>query len=321
MRWESFRGLIKDLRTFRLEAQGLASAGRRRMPSSAAGYDALQSTFKILINSFYGYLGFGQGRFADFAARGKRDRQGPRDPSPDGGLAGRTGRACDRDRHGRDLFPSAGRRVGRYVAGRAGCGTARGDRGGVRQTLPRDVQLQGQELRAARGNTGTISIKGAALKSAGNGALPARLPGGDFFACCWRANLPKWRCALRERARRRKSAARELPIAFLAKTEALQDSLASYQNKSAPRRATALPPSNCALKSGRNFQAGDQISYYVTGAKKKSSPTRAPVSSRNGTRKRAMKMRNTTCAKLDELARRNSRASSAAPGGQQDLFA
>src|SRR5438105_12661599 len=29
---------------------------------------ALQNTFKILINSFYGYLGFAQGNFADFDA-------------------------------------------------------------------------------------------------------------------------------------------------------------------------------------------------------------------------------------------------------------
>jgi DNA polymerase, archaea type len=28
----------------------------------------LQNTFKILINSFYGYLGFAQGNFADFEA-------------------------------------------------------------------------------------------------------------------------------------------------------------------------------------------------------------------------------------------------------------
>src|SRR5213076_3319059 len=29
---------------------------------------ALQNTFKILLNSFYGYLGFAQGHFADFDA-------------------------------------------------------------------------------------------------------------------------------------------------------------------------------------------------------------------------------------------------------------
>src|SRR5437588_11220733 len=31
-------------------------------------FHALQNTFKILINSFYGYLGFAQGHFADFDA-------------------------------------------------------------------------------------------------------------------------------------------------------------------------------------------------------------------------------------------------------------
>ncbi len=53
-------------------------------PVERGQLDALQSTFKILINSFYGYLGFAQGHFADFEAAGGRHRQGPRDPSPNG---------------------------------------------------------------------------------------------------------------------------------------------------------------------------------------------------------------------------------------------
>ena len=36
--------------------------------SERGGLQALQSTFKILINSFYGYLGFSQAHFADFDA-------------------------------------------------------------------------------------------------------------------------------------------------------------------------------------------------------------------------------------------------------------
>src|SRR5437899_746263 len=37
-------------------------------PARQHHLQALQNTFKILINSFYGYLGFGQGHFADFDA-------------------------------------------------------------------------------------------------------------------------------------------------------------------------------------------------------------------------------------------------------------
>src|SRR5437660_1906535 len=61
-----FRHLLTDLRTFRLEAK----AEMRAEKDSAKQHhlQALQNTFKILLNSFYGYLGFAQGHFADFDA-------------------------------------------------------------------------------------------------------------------------------------------------------------------------------------------------------------------------------------------------------------
>ena len=43
----------------------------RRVTMSAAHYQALQTTFKILINSFYGYLGTSFSNFADFRAAGE----------------------------------------------------------------------------------------------------------------------------------------------------------------------------------------------------------------------------------------------------------
>src|SRR6476659_10242983 len=61
-----FRHLLTDLRAFRLQAKSdmrdAKDAPQRRY------FHALQNTFKILINSFYGYLGFAQGNFADFDA-------------------------------------------------------------------------------------------------------------------------------------------------------------------------------------------------------------------------------------------------------------
>ena len=62
-----FRHLLTDLRTFRLESKASmrAAAGDRAQQQY---FHALQNTFKILINSFYGYLGFAQGHFADFEA-------------------------------------------------------------------------------------------------------------------------------------------------------------------------------------------------------------------------------------------------------------
>ncbi|PYK67234.1 MAG: hypothetical protein DME50_03365 [Verrucomicrobia bacterium] len=61
-----FRHLLTDLRTFRLEAK--AEMRAEQDPAKQHHLQALQNTFKILLNSFYGYLGFAQGHFADFDA-------------------------------------------------------------------------------------------------------------------------------------------------------------------------------------------------------------------------------------------------------------
>src|SRR6478609_2966239 len=61
-----FRHLLTDLRTFRLEAK--ANMRAEKDVARQRHFHALQNTFKILINSFYGYLGFAQGHFADFDA-------------------------------------------------------------------------------------------------------------------------------------------------------------------------------------------------------------------------------------------------------------
>ena len=62
---------------------------------------------------------------------------------------------------------------------------------------------------------------------------------------------------------------RELSIEALAKTEALQDSVASYLKKITATSRNRSAAFELAIKSGRNYQAGDQISYYITGASKK----------------------------------------------------
>src|SRR5947207_8072146 len=61
-----FRHLLTDVRTFRLAAKAKMRAAKD--PAEQRHLEAFQNTFKILINSFYGYLGFAQGHFDDFDA-------------------------------------------------------------------------------------------------------------------------------------------------------------------------------------------------------------------------------------------------------------
>ena len=72
-------------------------------------------------------------------------------------------------------------------------------------------------------------------------------------------------------------------ISWLAKTETLQDSLENYQAKVKAKKRNAAAPYELALKADRRYQAGDQISYYVTGTKPRSRSALTANWRRNGT--------------------------------------
>ncbi|HLS27837.1 MAG TPA: DNA polymerase domain-containing protein [Opitutales bacterium] len=59
----AFIPLLEKLREYRLRYKNLARAAEN--PELKTEYDARQNSYKILINSFYGYLGFSGARFAD----------------------------------------------------------------------------------------------------------------------------------------------------------------------------------------------------------------------------------------------------------------
>ena len=61
----AFPLLLRDLTARRIDAKRKASLATG---DEFALWDGLQGTFKVLINSFFGYLGFGRGRFNDFDA-------------------------------------------------------------------------------------------------------------------------------------------------------------------------------------------------------------------------------------------------------------
>src|SRR5213596_934259 len=69
-----FRHLLTDVRTFRLEAK--AEMRAEQDPAKQHHLQALQNTLKILLNSFYGYLGCAQGHFADFDAAARVTQTG-----------------------------------------------------------------------------------------------------------------------------------------------------------------------------------------------------------------------------------------------------
>ena len=69
-----FVPLLKELREYRLKYKVLAREAESE--ELRKEYSARQNSFKILINSFYGYLGFGNARFADSELAAEVTRRG-----------------------------------------------------------------------------------------------------------------------------------------------------------------------------------------------------------------------------------------------------
>ncbi len=72
---KAFPLLLHDLTTRRIEAKRSAELATG---DEHALWDGLQGSFKVLINSFFGYLGFGRGRFNDFDAAEQITLEGQR---------------------------------------------------------------------------------------------------------------------------------------------------------------------------------------------------------------------------------------------------
>lgn len=256
-----FGGLLAQLRKFRLDAKA-----RMRSASGPekAHLDALQSTFKILINSFYGYLGFAQGNFADFeaaaavTAKGRELLRGMVD-----WLRQRGAEVIEIDTDGIYFVPPEG-------------ATWEGLYGELAATLPKGIEVEFDARYEAMfsykaknyallGEDGKLSIKGAALKSRGlekfqrlfiERAVRALLEGKPEIIP---AMHREFAAALRER---------KWEPEMFAKTEALQDSPDAYQKKIAASSRNRSAAFELALRSGRKMQAGDRITYYITGTKK-----------------------------------------------------
>jgi DNA polymerase I len=258
-----FGGMLRDLRAFRVQAKN-----ELRLvddPLERGTLQALQGTFKILLNSFYGYLGFAQGHFADFdaaemvTAKGREILRQMVD-----WLSARGAKVIEIDTDGIYFRPPEGVKLEEFQSGLAA-------------ELPRGIEVEFEKRYPAMfsykaknyallDDFGSILIKGGALKS--RGMEPYLRDYLETFLRMLLQGEPEKAAALRKELTA-KIRQRELPIAALAKTEALQDSLASYARKITASSRNRSAAFELALKSGRNYQAGDRISYYIAGTSKK----------------------------------------------------
>jgi DNA polymerase, archaea type len=257
-----FLKLLGDLRSFRVQAKMVAreleGVERRNM-------EALQQTFKILINSFYGYLGFGLGHFNDFAAANEVTRRGReliRRAIEE--LEARGAQVVEVDTDGIYFVPPAG------VTDEAAA-DALVDQLAV--VMPEGIRLEIDGRYPAMfsykmknyvllDEAGEMTIRGSGLKSRGLERFQRRFM-EEIFRLLMEdrhAEIAKLHDDYRARLERH-----AIGIAELTKTETLQDSLDNYRSKISGKRRNLSAAYELALRSERRYQSGDQISYYVTG--------------------------------------------------------
>ena len=261
-----FRHLLTDLRKFRLEAKAKMRAATS--PAEQRHLKAFQNTFKILINSFYGYLGFAQGHFADFDAAARVTQIG-RDllKKMIDWLNAHGAKVIEVDTDGIYFVPPDKINIEKLQEGLA-------------KELPKGIDIEFDEQfdamfsykaknYALLTKDADVIIKGGALKSRGLEKFQ-RVFLEDMIKLIMEGK-PEAIVDLRNKFEK-KIRNREWKIDMLMKTDTLQDSLEKYRNKiagSARNRAAAY---ELALTSGRAYKPGDQISYYI-----KSTPKKVPA--------------------------------------------
>jgi DNA polymerase elongation subunit (family B) len=306
-----FRHLLTDLRTFRLEAK--AQMRTAKDPKEQHHFQALQNTFKILINSFYGYLGFAQGHFADFDAAARVTQIG-RDllRKMIDWLNAQGAQVIEVDTDGIYFVPSDNIDINELQRGLA-------------RELPPGIEIEFDEQfdamfsykaknYALLTRDGDVIIKGGALKSRGLEKFQ-RVFLEQMIKLIMREKpeaIPQLRDEFEQKIRNR-----EWTIDMLMKTDTLQDSLDKYRAKiavSARNRAAAY---ELALASGRNYKPGDQVSYYVKATPKKvPAYEAAKLASEFDPRNRDDNV-DYYVAKLDELARK---FASMVPAAEQETL-
>ena len=259
-----FLPMLTELRRFRLNAK--QSARDATDESEQRYFDALQQVFKVLINSFYGYLGAAQHNFSDPVVAAEVIR---------------LGRVTIRNMI--DLLVAEGARPvevdtdGIYFKPPDGCSTEEAEReivGRISQKLPEgiEVELDGRyrsmfayktKNYALQEYGGRIIIKGSGLRSRRvepylrefmRDVIERLLTGkGDTV----RRLYEEYCARLRSKA---------MDVAWVARSETLNDSPDSYLEKLRLGKRNHSAAFEIALASGKRYRAGDHVNYYVSGS-------------------------------------------------------
>jgi DNA polymerase, archaea type len=257
-----FLTLLHHLRDVRVRAKRLARTADDT--AERAHQHALQQTFKILINAFYGYLAFSNGHFNDFAAADRVTAEGRRIVTA----------IVDR-LTGLGATPIEGDTDGVYFLAPPGH-AAKDDPAlleAIAEGLPEGIALELDGRHAAMlsykmktyallDDRGRVQLKGSGFRSRGlepfqrhviEEVVRLLLEGRRKEV---RAVVDRWLAAF---------ARHQVPIRQFARTETLQETTDLYRERV---QSGDRPPSaayELVIAAGRPCHPGDQVSYYVAG--------------------------------------------------------
>ena len=261
-----FLPLLRDLRSFRLEAKKRALASED--PHQKDYYEALQQTFKILINSFYGYLGTRLHNFADPQLAGEVTRRGREIIGEMVKWLRKEGcEPIEIDTDGIYFVPPPKVRT----AGEVQALIQR-----LSDSLPSGIEVEmagkyqamlsyKKKNYALIDDKGNVTIKGSGLRSRGMEKYLREFL-SNMIRLLLEGKEQEIHSLLREYLDRLEH--HRMGISWLAKTETLTESLDTYRQKVADKKRNPAATYELALASDRPYRAGDQVSYYVTGTAK-----------------------------------------------------
>lgn len=257
-----FGELLRHLRDFRVRAKKLAADTAD--DATRAHLGALQQSFKLLINAFYGYLAFAHGHWNDPVAADRVTAEGR---AVVGAIVARLeelgGIPIEADTDGVYFVPPASHHADADAALLAAI--AAGLPAGI------DLELDGRyaamlsykpKTYALLDERGRVTLRGSGFRSRGLEPFQRQLTeeivrllllgrGADV-----KAVIDRWR---EDFTRRR------VPPRLFARTETLTETLESYRDRLAAGARHPAAAYELALASGRSWRPGDQIAYYVAG--------------------------------------------------------
>jgi DNA polymerase I len=258
-----FVALLKELTKLRLDAK--RKMAKAKDEGERSKLDAMQSSLKILINSFYGYLGFSRGLFNDYEQADRVTKMGQevlRNIINE--ITTRGGQVVEVDTDGVYFVPPPG---------------VRGEKAEVEfvnelsNTMPKGINLvlggrykkilsYKKKNYALLGYDDKVEIKGSSLVSRTMERF-ARVYLHQCIDCLLNNNfggLHDLYVNLRKDLLEHK-----LNVRDFAKTETLRDSLEEYLREVEAGKRNRSASYELALRSRRTFRPGDKISYYFTG--------------------------------------------------------